>query len=327
MATVDAHIFLSNIRSTLTNIPDQLVTSIMQSISNELNHYNITSKEPFNQTINSEELINLFISAKSIEGKSPKTLDQYVYRINHMLKFSNTPIQNITVYHIRNYLNSEKQRGISDRTIEGYRDIFSSFFGWLHREGLISSNPISNISVIKCIKKVRKPLSDIDIERLKESCKSDRDRAILFFLLSTGCRVSEACGINITDLNLQKLECKITGKGKKERIVYFNELTAMMLTRYLDSRLDQSPALFAGKGSDRLTPSGIRYMLNKVANRAGVDNVHPHRMRRTFTTNMINHGMSIQDVARILGHEKIDTTLKYYAFDQENIKNSYRKYA
>ena len=273
-----------------------------------------------------DELLDAYISAKTIEGRSPKTLERYKYIISKMMKSINIPMRKISVFHIRTYLTKEKQRGLSDRTLEGTREVLSAFFGWLHREGLINSNPISNLGTIKYAKVTRLPYTQVDIEKLKESCDNDRDKAIISFLLSSGCRISEVCALNRTDIDFDNKQCTVLGKGNKERIVYIDDITVLHLRRYLDSRKDEYDALFIGKNTKRLQPGGIRYMLKKVANKAEVSNTHPHRFRRTLATSLIDHGMPIQEVAIILGHDKLDTTMGYVYTDNKNVKNSYEKY-
>lgn len=275
----------------------------------------------------SEDYLKAFLDAKQIEGRSQKTLERYRYILKKLLVETGVPLPEITTYHIRSYLIREKSRGIGDKTIEGTRTVFSSFFGWLWKEGLIERNPCANIGAIKCTKKIRHPYSDVEIEKLKESCDTLRDRAIISFLLSTGCRISEMCGLNRDDVDFESLECQVLGKGNKERTVYIDNVTAMLLKRYLKSRADFVQALFIGKGSERMTPGGVRARLKTIAERAGVENVHPHRFRRTLATNLINHGMQIQEVASILGHDKIDTTMTYVYIEKNNVKNAYRRYA
>jgi site-specific recombinase XerD len=145
-------------------------------------------------------------------------------------------------------------------------------------------------------------------------------------LLSTGCRISEICALNRNDIDIVNKEILVLGKGNKERTVFIDDVTAMLLQRYLEERKDDSEALFVGKGTSRLKPGGIRKILNAVATKAGVENTHPHRFRRTLATSLIDHGMPIQEVAAILGHEKLDTTMKYVYLNKTHVKNSYNKY-
>ena len=275
----------------------------------------------------SEDLIDAFMAAKEVEGRSEKTLIRYRYIIKRFLAEAGTDTRHCTVYHIRAYMMSEKKRGVSENTLEGYRCIFSSYFGWLHKEGLLSSNPCANLGVIKCPKVVRTPYSSEDLERLREACKTTRDRALLAFLLATGCRISEVCALNREDIDYQTMECTVLGKGNKERVVYLDAVAVMLLKRYQKTRMDDSPALFTGKGDERLLPGGVRAMLKRLEDVTGVPNVHPHRFRRTLATNLIARGMAIQEVAAILGHERIDTTMKYVYLDKTAVRNSYRKFA
>ena len=274
-----------------------------------------------------DDMLDAYCSALSVEGRSPKTIDRYRYIMGRFSQSAAAPTRQVTVYHLRKYLADEKARGISDRTLEGYRQVFSAYFGWLHREGLIAQNPAGNLSAIKYAKKEKDIFTDADIERMKFSCASVRDRAIVHFLRATGCRISEMTQLNRDDVDFANLECKVLGKGNKERVVYLDAVAGMVLQNYLKNRTDACPALFIGKGSDRLTPHGVRFMLSKLGQASQVQHVHPHKFRRTTATNLIRHGMPIQEVAAILGHDKLDTTMQYVVLDKSTIKSSYRKYA
>jgi len=327
MSVEDKDKFLTEVEEKLE---DDLTVSNMKkvryAITDTLCDYTIQDIRTYDVDASKEELFRTFINAKSIEGRSCKTIERYEYIMNKLVKHCNTPIARITIGNIRDFLTSEKERGISDRTLEGYRNVFSSVFSWLYREGLIAKNPCSNLCVIKYQQKVRIPFSDTDLERLKDSCECIRDKAIVYFLFSTGARISEVCALNRSDIDFDELECKVLGKGNKERTVYLNSVAAMVLKKYLKSRKDDSPALFSGKGTDRLEPGAIRKMLKDLEARSGVVNVHPHRFRRTLATNLINHGMSIQEVAVILGHSSIDTTMEYVYIEKDNVKLNYKRY-
>lgn len=162
---------------------------------------------------------------------------------------------------------------------------------------------------------------------MKFCCKTIRDRAILAFMLSTGCRISEMCQLNRDDVDLNTMECRVLGKGNKERIVFLDQVAAMLLREYLAQRKDDSPALFVGRLTNRLSPNGVRKMLSNISSASTVDHVHPHKFRRTLATSLIRHGMPIQEVAAILGHDKLDTTMQYVVLDKTDVKNSYRRYA
>lgn len=273
-----------------------------------------------------DDLLDSFIAALTVQGRSQKTIDRYAYVLNRMLADLGVQTRHITVYHLRRYIAKEKERGISDSTLEGYREIFSAYFNWLQRETLIDKNPAANLGPIKCPKKAKKIYSDVDIEKLKQHCTNKRDRALIAFLSATGCRVSEVMELNRDQVDLQELQCVVHGKGDKERMVFLDAVTGMQLREYLDSRTDDCDALFVGKGGRRLQPNGVRVMLKKLAEKAEVDHVHPHKFRRTLATNLTRHGMPIQEVASILGHEKLDTTMKYVVLNNQDTKNAYMRY-
>ena len=274
-----------------------------------------------------DDLLNAFTDALKVQGRSQKTIDRYVYIINRMMAFVKVPTRRVTVYHLRGYLSAEKERGISEQTLEGCREVFSAYFNWLQREDLIQKNPTANLGVIKVPIVTKQTYSEVDLEKLNQKCHSLRDRAIIHFLGSTGCRISEMTGLDRDQVDLRTMECTVHGKGNKERTVYMDEVAGMLLGQYLETRKDSEPALFVGKGNRRLQPGGVRAMLKKLGIAAEVDHVHPHKFRRTLATNMARHGMPVQEVAAILGHEKIDTTMKYVVLNKDDIKSSYRRYA
>lgn len=316
----------------LKNIETQLSTkatsadmsNILSVVADQLASFEVVQVE---QNANTDDLLNAYISAMKVQGRSEKTINRYIYLINRAMKQIKTSTRDVTVYHLRQYLANEKERGISDSTLEGIRQVFSAYFNWLYRERLIDTNPTANLGPIKCTKKIKLIYSEVDVERMKFCCKTIRDRALLSFLLSTGCRISEVTQLNREDVDLINLECNVLGKGNKERTVYLDAVTGMLLRDYLNQRQDLKPALFIGKGTDRISPSGVRQMLRKLENLSAVEHVHPHKFRRTLATNLIRHGMPIQEVAAILGHDKLDTTMQYVVLDKTDVKNSYRKYA
>lgn len=273
-----------------------------------------------------KELLKMFLEAKELEGRSSKTINRYSYILEKMLQSIQTPIEKISVFDLRAYLLDEKTRGLSDQSLEGVRSIMSCFFGWLFNEGLIRVNPMANVGSIKCKKQIKKPFTVLELETIKESCISLREKAIIHFLLSTGCRINEVCLLNKDAIDFKERECKVLGKGNKERIVYLDEISCSIVKRYLDNRNDDDPALFVGIRG-RLNPQGVRALLKRIEARSGVVNVHPHRFRRTLATNLIDKGMPIQEVAFVLGHENINTTMKYVYINKKNVKNSYQKYA
>lgn len=328
MSVEAKQLLMKEIESVLsTKMTSAMMIEALGEIESKIVEYTVDRDESQCDQHVFDELLDSFIEAKTIEGRSVKTMERYRYILGRLRDESNIPINRMTVFTMRSWLSKEQSRGISDITLEGYRNIFSSFFGWLHKEGLLQNNPCANLGPIKCRKQVKTPYSDIEIEMLKEACTCSRDKALVQFLLSTGCRISEVCALDRDSLDFHEMEVKVLGKGDKERTVFFDDVTAMLLKRYFAERKDDSPALFAGKGTGRMTPGGVRAKLNKIADRAGVENVFPHKFRRTLATTLIDRGMSIQEVASILGHDKLDTTMKYVFLNKTNVKNHYHKYS
>ena len=222
-------------------------------------------------------------------------------------------------------MSEEKDRGISDRSLAGLRCVYSSFFGWLCRESLIKTNPVNNIGTIKYRDEVRLPFSDVEFERLKRACRTKRDIAVIQFLNTTGARIGEVVALNRADIDMTGRKAKVLGKGNKERTVFFDDVTADVLKDYLESRTDSDPALFIGKRG-RFEAGGFRVLLNQIGERAHVENVHPHRFRRTLATKLAKQGMPVQNIAAILGHSNINTTMKYVFMDTTSVENEYRRY-
>ena len=299
--------------------------TVINAVSEILSNYEITPNVI--SDTGADTMLDAFIDAMSVEGRSTKTLERYRYVISRFLQTVNVTTHNVTQYHIRKYLSDEKARGLADMTIKGYCWIFSAYFGWLHRDGIINRNPMGNIGSIKIQKKVKEVFTEVEIEKLKAACDRTRDKAIICFLKSTGCRISEMTGLNKDDIDFINLECIVLGKGNKQRTVYIDSVTGMIHQTYIAERLDHNPALFVGNRIERMTPGGVRAMLTRVAEKAGVPHVHPHKFRRTEITELVNRGMPIEQVKALAGHEKIDTTMCYVNVSQENVKHSYRRYA
>lgn len=322
----DKQVLIQTLEEQLKNaLPAADIETVRNAMLNVLSGFDVNQVEASDRQ-KTNDIMQMFVDAKGIEGRSRNTIARYTYILNRFFDVEKVEATDVMVFHIRDYFMREKRRGISDRTLQGYRDVFNSFFGWLFNEGIISRNPCVNVGAIKCRKEVRLPYSSTEIERIKESCGSIRDKAIVAFLLSTGCRISEVCALNIADIDFHSMECTVLGKGNKERTVFIDEVAGMLLKRYINSRTDGSEALFVGKGSERLHPGGVRKMLKGIEERSGVVNVHPHRFRRTLASNLISRGMPIQDVASILGHDRIDTTMTYIYLDKGAVKNAYKKF-
>ena len=278
---------------------------------------------------NNEEILKKFISSKEIEGCSVRTLKYYKDNISKMLDTVNLPINEITTETLRNYLSNYKNNSTAGMvTIDNIRRTLSSFFAWLENEDYIVKSPVRRIHKVKATKKVKETLTDENLEKLRDTCSNVRDLAILELLISTGMRVGELTRLNISDMNFQERSCIVLGKGNSEREVYFSAKSKMYIKKYLETRTDNNEALFVSliKPYNRLGISGIEILIRNLRKDANINKVHPHKFRRTMATMAIDKGMPIEQVQKLLGHIKIDTTMEYAMVNQNNVKNSHRKY-
>ena len=278
---------------------------------------------------NNTNILNKFISSKEIEGCSNRTLNYYKDNINKMFDAVNLPVNEITTEILRNYLADYKSNSSAGMvTIDNMRRTLSSFFAWLENEDYIVKSPVRRIHKVKTTRKVKETLTDENLEKLRDTCSNVRDLAILELLISTGMRVGEITRLNISDMNFQERSCIVLGKGNIEREVYFSAKSKMYIKKYLETRTDDNEALFVSliKPYNRLGISGIEILIRNLGKEANINKVHPHKFRRTMATMAIDKGMPIEQVQKLLGHIKIDTTMEYAMVSQNNVKNSHRKY-
>ena len=276
------------------------------------------------------EYMDMFISAKRIEGCSERTLSYYKATIEHMLSIIVTPLRQVNTDDLRAYLVEYQLRNnCSKTTVDNIRRNLSSFFSWLEAEDYIIKSPIRRIHKIRTGSKVKETLSEECIERLRDSCLHIRDLAMIDLLYSTGIRVGELVNLNIGDINFEERECIVYGKGNKQRKVYFDAKSKVHLKQYLEQRIDYNEALFVTLDSpfERLKISGVEIRLRKLGRLALLDQrVHPHKFRRSMATRAIDKGMPIEQVQKLLGHQQIDTTMHYAMVNQSNVKISHRKF-
>lgn len=285
--------------------------------------------QSLSQTKNNQTLKEEFLSAKQVEGCSDRSINYYSSTLDNLIKTLEKAFNQIETEDLRVYLSEyQKKNNASKQTIDNIRRILSSFFTWLEDEDYILKSPVRRIHKIKTTKQVKETYSDEALERLRDNCKCIRDLAIIDILASTGMRVGELVKLNRIDVDFTNRECVVLGKGSKERIVYFDARTKLHLQNYLNTRYDENPALFVSllKPHKRLEIAGIEIMLRKLGRSLEINKVHPHKFRRTLATRAIDKGMPIEQVQKLLGHQKIDTTMEYAIVDQQNVKNSHKKY-
>lgn len=315
---------------------DQIIRGMLPHLNNlQLKHLqdilkkNISTDDSETEKLSNEELLSKYFSAKRAEGCSEKSLSYYRSTIVKALSKIGSNAIEIMTDELRKYLTDYQSLHNSSRvTIDNIRRILSSFFNWLEDEDYIVKSPIRRIHKVRVVKAVKETYSDEDLEQLRDGCENARDLAMIDFLASTGMRVGELVLLNKDDINFQERECIVFGKGSKERVTYFDARAKLHLRRYLDSRTDSEEALFVGLKCphSRLTISGVEARLKFIGRKIGISSVYPHKFRRTLATKAIDKGMPIEQLQRLLGHSRIDTTLHYAMVKQQNVKNAHRKY-
>lgn len=246
-----------------------------------------------------------------------------------LLRCLNKDVTDITEDDLFMYItNYKRYRNVSNVYLDNIRLVMSTFFTWMHDKGYIQKNPSRGLSRIKAPQKIKYAFTDEELEKIKRGCKNDRDLALVEFLYSTGVRVSELTNLNISDVNFIENNAVVFGKGGKERIVYLSKTASMYLKKYLNSRKDTNNSLFVGNRSpfNRLTKAGVESLLKRIGSKVNVEDIHPHKFRRTFATNMLKKGMPIEEVKILLGHSKLDTTMLYCCIATDNVKHDFNKY-
>lgn len=312
----------------LNEMADYLNISQMKKLQETLLKH-LAENEAKTEEIPNVEYLKMFIDAKQIEGCSERTLQYYRVTIEHMLGSIETPIRKITTDEIRGYLvDYQKVNNCSKVTVDNVRRNMSSFFSWLEEEDYILKSPMRRIHKIKTKQPVKETITDEMIEKLRDNCTCVRDLAMIDLLYSTGIRVGELVGLNISDIDFEERECIVFGKGDKERRVYFDAKAKLHLQEYIDSRNDDNPALFVTLDAPhaRLKISGVEIRVRELGRKLNIDKIHPHKFRRTMATRAIDKGMPIEQVQKILGHSQIDTTMQYAIVNQNNVKVSHRRY-
>lgn len=308
----------------------EISKDILFIINKHLYNYDVIEKPTSLMVLDSktEKILKLFIGTKKLEGKSEKTLKQYYREIKLLLSFLNCSIEEVTTNGVKIYLMTMKtERNLKNSTVENMRSYLSAVFSWVANEKFIDSNPCATIVPIKIKQEVKKSFTKEELNTIKDYCKNDiKNLALINFLYSTGCRISEVCALNIKDINFKDKQVIVLGKGNKERKVYLTDETCDSLKKYLETRKDDNEALFINTKNARINPNGVRWSLHKIEDKTGVENIHPHRFRRTLATDLLNNGMAIQDVSKLLGHANVGITQRYYYHTDQKVETEFRKF-
>ena len=310
----------------LPYLDNKQLVNLQNNLNQVFQRYDVELIKDSNSENDNQELVKKFISAKRVEGCSEKTLKYYLATIEAMNSSLEKDVRIIKTEDLRKYLTDYQiQNGSSKVTIDNIRRILSSFFAWLEDEDYIIKSPVRRIHKVSNIKET---YTDEELEVMRDNCEELRDLAIIDMLASTGMRVGEMVLLNRADLNFNERECIVFGKGSKERIVYFDARAKLHLQEYLKSRVDENPALFVTLRAPykRIQIGGIENRLRELGKSLEISRVHPHKFRRTLATMAIDKGMPIEQLQRLLGHQRIDTTLQYAMVKQSNVKIAHKKY-
>ena len=318
----------SIVQQMLAHLDNVQLKRLQNVLEHELFDCEIKEQEECSED-DSKKLLELFITAKRIEGCSERTLKYYQTTIDTMLDSVSKNVRRIQTEDLRAYLTNYQGKNNPSRvTIDNIRRILSSFFSWLEDEDYILKSPVRRIHKVKTATNVKETYTDEDLEKMRDSCTELRDLAIIDMLASTGMRIGEMVLLNKADINFNERECIVFGKGDKERVVYFDARTKIHLQNYINNRTDENPALFVTLRSpfERIKIGGIESRLREKGRQLNIQKVHPHKFRRTLATMAIDKGMPIEQLQQLLGHKRIDTTLQYAMVKQSNVKQAHRKY-
>lgn len=320
----------------ILSLSDRFNTDELEYISKQLDtisyDYDIKKKETAVIIYSSDlpEIAKTFLVCKKIEGLSEQTLYNYGLALKKFFITLQKVPEQITSNDVRVYLYKyQEQRKVSNRSLDKVRQTLSSFFHWASSEGYLQTNPMLAIKQIKYEIKPRIPLSQIELEYIRDVCRTPKERALVEFLYSTGCRISEVASMKKSDINWDTNTVKVFGKGSKHRVSYLNAKAEITLKKYLESRSDNNPYLFVSdrKPHNQMHKSGLEKIIRILSERSPLTkNFTPHTFRHTTATTAVNNGMNIQEVSSLLGHSHIATTMVYTHISNKNVQNNHEKY-
>jgi integrase/recombinase XerD len=312
---------------TSTLAPDVEMNKLEVRLEEILSNYEIHRKSEKDIENDIQDKIEIFLSARKIEGLSPKTLDGYKMELNMFAGFLNKAVVQITTSDIRKYLAHKKIWSIG--TIDHKLSVIKTFFGWLVKEEMLLRDPSAKINAPKKPKRLPKSLSIEELEIVRDSCETLRERALIETMYSTGCRLAEIMNMKISDINSQDMSMHVIGKGNKERIVYLSIKAMHQLRKYLNARKDDCETLFVTdrKPNRKMTNRTIERIIDKIQTRAKVSKkLTPHVFRHTFATLAMENGADLADVQQLLGHEDPSTTLIYSNVSEERKKQAHKRF-
>lgn len=308
------------------------LTALMPECAREIikimREYDVQTAQVYDRS-NLPRRVKAFLAAKRIDGCRPKTIKGYRERLKMFMTQCSKPVQAITTDDLREYLAYlVDERHLMDNSVQAHINTLRSFFSWLVDEDNIRKSPMRKIKSLKIDKlRSRHPLTAEQLELVRDGCRGYKEKALVEFLVSSGCRVSEVAGLHVDDIDWRDRKCKVIGKGNKERTVYFSVRAKLMLQLYIAERRG-GEALFASSRApyEPLTDRGIEKMISKLGKRIGMERpLYPHLMRHTFASHALNCGMELTIIQHLLGHSDPKTTLIYAEIDPIRVQYEYNR--
>lgn len=308
------------------------LTALMPECAREIikimREYDVQTAQVYDRS-NLPRRVEAFLAAKRIDGCRPKTIKGYRERLKLFMTQCSKPVQQITTDDLREYLAYlVDERHLMDNSVQAHINTLRSFFSWLVDEDNIRKSPMCKIKSLKIDKlRSRHPLTAEQLELVRDGCRGYKEKALVEFLVSSGCRVSEVAGLRVDDIDWRDRKCKVIGKGNKERTVYFSVRAKLMLQLYIAERRG-GEALFASSRApyEPLTDRGIEKMISKLGKRIGMERpLYPHLMRHTFASHALNCGMELTIIQHLLGHSDPKTTLIYAEIDPIRVQYEYNR--
>lgn len=316
-------------------ISDEALRTVLQELQVFASNYDINQREthvvPYQSNI--PDCYRVYMVAKKIEGMSPESMKTYNFYLTDFFEHINRPFEQVTTNDIRIYLyETQKRTGISNRTLDGKRLVINTFMDWCWKEGYIPNNPCASIKPIKFEEKPREPLSNMELEIVRDACENYRDKAMIELFYSTGCRLSEMVNLKISDIDFTSKEVHLFGKGSKHRTSYLNAKAEYMLKKYFElerpkESISDSVFVIFRKPYNRMQKGSIYARVKAIQKRSGIErSLFPHLLRHTMATDALNRGMNVAEVKEILGHEKLDTTMIYAKISHDSVKFNHKRY-
>ena len=316
-------------------ISDEALRTVLQELQVFASNYDINQREthvvPYQSNV--PDCYRVYMVAKKIEGMSPESMKTYNFYLTDFFEHINRPFEQVTTNDIRIYLyETQKRTGISNRTLDGKRLVINTFMDWCWKEGYIPNNPCASIKPIKFEEKPREPLSNMELEIVRDACENYRDKAMIELFYSTGCRLSEMVNLKISDIDFTSKEVHLFGKGSKHRTSYLNAKAEYMLKKYFElerpkDSISDSVFVIFRKPYNGMHKESIYARIKAIQKRSGIErSLFPHLLRHTMATDALNRGMNVAEVKEILGHEKLDTTMIYAKISHDSVKFNHKRY-